>query len=187
MSDDINCTFPNHALLQKVSFIGQHLKQKGWWMSCAESCTGGGLAYVLTSVAGSSDWFQQSVVTYSNQSKQQQLSVPASILAEYGAVSSQTVAAMVHGLETQWNAQVAVAISGIAGPGGATLNKPVGLVWFGFAVDTKRWTVAIRFSGDRLSVRQQAIIYAIEQIALALVPQSIESHVSKSNEKDNDE
>lgn len=160
--------FPNQALLDRVSDIGQHLRQRQWVMSCAESCTGGGLAYVLTSVAGSSEWFHQSVVTYSNTSKQQHLSVPSMMLQEQGAVSEQTVSAMALGVQRHWDAQVAVSISGIAGPGGATPSKPVGLVWFGFAIEQQHWTKAMQFKGERLSVRQQAIAFAVEEIADAL-------------------
>ncbi len=168
MAEPANCIFPQQSLLEKVSVIGQQLRQRGWYMSCAESCTGGGLSYVLTSVAGSSDWFQHSVVTYSNQAKQQHVAVPTACLATHGAVSAATVEAMVAGLQQHWNAQVAVAISGIAGPGGGSTAKPVGLVWFGFGVHTHSWSQAMHFDGDRLAVREQAITFAVEQVFTAL-------------------
>ncbi|RDV24355.1 CinA family protein [Alteromonas aestuariivivens] len=161
MSQGISTVSVSLPTRQRVVSIGEQLRQRGWTLSCAESCTGGGLAFALTSVEGSSDWFNQSWVTYSNSSKEQAVGVPESVLSEFGAVSQQTVETMVHGVAKQSGAQLAVSISGIAGPGGGTADKPVGTVWFGFWLNGevecgKKW-----FRGDRQQVRSQAVDYAI--------------------------
>lgn len=145
----------------KVVELGRLLRQKEWTISCAESCTGGGLAYALTNVSGSSDWFNVSWVTYSNQAKHQQLGVKEQTLMHYGAVSEQTVIEMASGVAANSGAQVAVSVSGIAGPGGGSVDKPVGTVWFGFSFNGKTNAVVRHFTGDREAVREQAIDYVI--------------------------
>lgn len=136
----------------------QHLS-----ISCAESCTGGGLAYAFTSVAGSSAWFNQSYVTYANSAKMTLVNVPNSTLIQHGAVSKATVSAMARGCAAAAAADIAIALSGIAGPGGGTTDKPVGTVWFGWCMDGQIITACQLFEGDREAVRTQAIAFALEQ------------------------
>lgn len=169
MSDEFSTVSAFSTLLKKVEQLGDILRHQGWTISCAESCTGGGIAYALTSVAGSSQWFNQSWVTYSNEAKQQRLGVTEATLAQFGAVSEQTVAQMVTGVVKNSGADIAVSVSGIAGPGGGTATKPVGTVWFGFMVKGALITQCCRFDGDRLSVREQAINYAINFLYQRLV------------------
>lgn len=141
--------------------LGELLRQRGWSVSCAESCTGGGVAYAFTSVSGSSDWFNMSWVTYSNAAKQRALSVEPETLARYGAVSQQVVEQMVLGVHNHSGAQLAVSVSGVAGPGGGSVEKPVGTVWFGFYLNGEVLSSRQRFEGDRKAVRQQSVAYAV--------------------------
>lgn len=142
--------------------LGRVLGEKGLTISTAESCTGGGIAYAITSTAGSSDYFNQSYVTYSNQAKQQLLDVKAETLENYGAVSAQTVQEMAKGCLRKAAADIAIAVSGIAGPGGGSADKPVGTVWFGFAMaGDLTFTVLKQFDGDRMGIRNQAIAFAL--------------------------
>lgn len=145
-----------------VQAFGARLRARGWSVSCAESCTGGGIAHALTAVAGSSDWFNVSWVTYSNAAKQQALGVQAATLAEHGAVSEAVVREMVVGAHQHSQADLAVAVSGIAGPGGGSPDKPVGTVWFGFYCRGEVLCLRQVFSGDRRAVREQAVAFAIE-------------------------
>ncbi len=147
--------------MQIAASLGAVLAAKGWTISCAESCTGGGVAYAITSTAGSSEWFERSFVTYSNTAKVSLLGVDENTLATAGAVSAQTVEEMVAGCARRSNAEVAVAVSGIAGPGGGSIDKPVGLVWFGFFIDGKVISKQVIFNGDRQQVRDQAIEFAL--------------------------
>ncbi len=141
--------------------LAKHLQQNKLTVSCAESCTGGGLAYAFTALPGSSAWFKHSVVTYSNAAKTAHLHVPEDTLHAYGAVSPQTAAAMAQGVITHFQSDVAISVTGIAGPDGATVDKPVGTVWFGFVVDGQTVTQMRQFTGDREAVRQQAIEFAL--------------------------
>lgn len=144
--------------------LGEKLKRRGWHVSCAESCTGGGVAYAFTRVAGSSDWFCQSWVTYSNDAKQRALGVKSATLNAYGAVSEQTVGEMAEGVHRHSGAQVAVSVSGVAGPGGGSSEKPVGTVWFGFLIDGNQEAFHMQFDGDRQAVREQAIGFVIAHL-----------------------
>ncbi|MFZ5621576.1 MAG: nicotinamide-nucleotide amidase [Pseudomonadota bacterium] len=143
--------------------LGERLRETGRMVATAESCTGGWVAKVLTDIAGSSRWFERGFVTYTNESKQELLGVSAEVLAAEGAVSAATVAAMARGTLERSRAQLSCAISGIAGPGGATPDKPVGLVWFAWAgrdgaVRSERRV----FAGDREAVRRQAVAHALQ-------------------------
>jgi nicotinamide-nucleotide amidase len=143
--------------------LGAVLVARGWRVATAESCTGGGIAEVITRVAGSSAWFDQGFVTYSNAAKQTQLGVPAETLETWGAVSSATVEAMVTGALTHGTADAAVAVSGVAGPGGGSPSRPVGTVWLawarrGYPPNAR----CIHFRGERAEVREGAIRTAIE-------------------------
>ncbi|UJS23295.1 nicotinamide-nucleotide amidase [Thiothrix winogradskyi] len=150
------------ALLAQVA---AGLQAKGWMMTTAESCTGGWIAKLCTDLTGSSAWFERGFVTYSNEAKQDMLGVPAATLAEYGAVSEAVTAAMATGALLHSRAQVAVSVSGIAGPGGGTTTKPVGMVCFGWAAqDGKVRTATQYFDGDREAVRYQAVQYALQGV-----------------------
>lgn len=145
--------------------LGELLQARGWMATTAESCTGGGVAYAITAIAGSSAWFERSVVTYTNQAKVEMLGIAPELIAQYGAVSQPVVEAMALGALTHSGAQLSVAISGIAGPGGATPGKPVGLVWFAWALKEQGGRVSsekICFAGNRDEVRQQAILAALQ-------------------------
>lgn len=146
--------------------VGRHLLLKNRRVATAESCTGGWIAKALTDVAGSSEWFSEGFVTYSNQSKRTQLRVPAQVLQKHGAVSRATVIAMVRGVLRRSTAQLAVAVTGIAGPGGAVPGKPVGTVWVGWAIRRgQRVTVASQlkhFRGNRDSVRRKTVRAALQ-------------------------
>ena len=130
-------------------------------MTTAESCTGGLIAGALTDMAGSSGWFEQSVVTYSNRAKQDLLGVPSMVFEQHGAVSEACVLAMAKGASERSGASVAVAASGIAGPGGAVPDKPVGTVWLGWSVAGRLSAELLHLQGDRLAVREQAVLHAL--------------------------
>ena len=142
--------------------LGKALNARGWKITCAESCTGGGIGYAITSVSGSSAWFERGFITYSNEAKSEVLGVNPDTLLVYGAVSEQTVEQMAQGALEHGKADLAIAVSGIAGPDGGSPEKPVGTVWFGVAVKDKVISLHQRFVGDRLEIRQQAIEHALE-------------------------
>lgn len=143
--------------------VGHELKKQGLMLATAESCTGGWVAQIVTSVSGSSEWFERGFITYTNISKREMLGVKTTILSRYGAVSEQTARAMAEGALAHSHAQLAVAITGIAGPSGGTPEKPVGTVCFAWA-GKKRDTVSARhvFTGDRAAVRRQAVVRALQ-------------------------
>ncbi|MDX1698683.1 MAG: nicotinamide-nucleotide amidohydrolase family protein [Thiohalobacterales bacterium] len=151
------------ALEFLVRALAENLVARNEMLATAESCTGGWVAKVCTDQAGSSAWFERGFVTYSNQSKQDLLGVSASTLDSRGAVSEQVVAEMVNGVLAGSSAQWAVAISGIAGPGGGSADKPVGTVWLAWG-GPSGWRSAQKFCfpGDRDAVRRQAVTKALE-------------------------
>ncbi len=143
--------------------LAEQLMRQGLLLAVAESCTGGWLAKVCTDVSGSSSWFDRGFVTYSNRAKQQMLGVSEQTLQAHGAVSEAVVIEMVSGVLQQSDAHVAVSISGVAGPGGGTEEKPVGTVWLAW----KRRTLPViasccHFDGDRNDVRRQAVERALQ-------------------------
>nr|WP_306440741.1 CinA family protein [Methylococcus capsulatus] len=143
--------------------VGRQLQDRGRRLVTAESCTGGWIAQCVTSVPGSSGWFERGFVTYSNESKQELLGVPARLIAAHGAVSAETVAAMVGGALAHSRADCAVAVSGIAGPEGGSPDKPVGTVWLAWQLKGEApLTRCFRFEGDREAVRRQAVMAALE-------------------------
>lgn len=144
--------------------IGAQLKAADAMLATAESCTGGWAAQVVTSVAGSSAWFDRGFVTYSNAAKQEMLGVRPETLREYGAVSEETAHEMVLGALARSRATVALSITGVAGPGGGTTAKPVGMVCFGWARGPQARTETRVFAGDRESVRRQSVIRALEGV-----------------------
>ena len=152
------------STLSLASKLGEILVSRQKTISCAESCTGGGIAYAITSTSGSSGWFNRSFVTYSNQAKQDLLGVKAQTLEDFGAVSEQTVLEMAIGTAAASNADIAISVSGIAGPDGGSPDKPVGTVWFGFFVDGDITTDIQVFTGDRHLVRAKAIDFALDKM-----------------------
>jgi nicotinamide-nucleotide amidase len=152
--------------MELAAQVGTLLKSHGLMLATAESCTGGGVAQAITEVAGSSAWFERGFVTYSNLSKQQMLGVRESTLIQHGAVSEMTVREMVAGALQHSSAQVALAVSGIAGPDGGTAEKPVGTVWFAWGFKNGE-TRAQRFQldGNRSEVRAQAVRIALQGVA----------------------
>lgn len=150
-------------MLEMAERLGHALLQHRLRLATAESCTGGGLAYAITAVPGSSQWFERGFITYSNDAKEEMLSVPDDVLAKHGAVSEQTAASMAIGALVHTPADVAVSITGIAGPDGGTKEKPVGTVCFGWSRrggNTR--TAKVLFEGDRVRVREQSILTALQ-------------------------
>lgn len=148
-----------------ASGLGKTLAEKNLRITTVESCTGGAIAAAITRVAGSSAWFDMGFVTYSNGAKMKLVGVPQDVLSNYGAVSEQTVEAMALGALESSEANLAIATSGIAGPGGGTETKPVGLVWFAWALHDGREirvsTESLVFSGNRQDIQQQAVAHAL--------------------------
>lgn len=142
--------------------LGQRLQALGASVTTAESCTGGGIAEAITRVAGSSSWFEAGFVTYSNRQKQLQLSVAPELFERVGAVSEEVVIAMARGAAARADARFAVAVSGIAGPGGGSPAKPVGTVWLAWADGAAVYTERHRFAGDRQAVREQTVVAALQ-------------------------
>jgi nicotinamide-nucleotide amidase len=145
--------------------VGDALKSRGLMLATAESCTGGWIAEAATMVPGSSDWFERGFVTYTYISKRELLGVKEATLAKHGAVAEEVVREMVAGALARSHAQVAVAVSGIAGPGGGTPDKPVGTVCLAWAMkDGKARSETARFLGDREAVRRQAVERALRGV-----------------------
>jgi nicotinamide-nucleotide amidase len=144
---------------------GSALAARGWMLATAESCTGGWVAKAVTDIAGSSTWFDRGFVTYSNDAKQDLLGVAAASLERHGAVSEPVVRAMAEGALARSRARISVAITGIAGPGGGSAEKPVGMVWFAWSVSGGATRVALEhFNGDREAVRAAAVELALRGV-----------------------
>lgn len=152
-------------ILAAIKSLSAALIEARAMVATAESCTGGWVAQVMTSQAGSSDWFERGFVTYSNEAKQDCLAVPKQIIDQYGAVSEACALAMAEGTLTHSQASYALSITGVAGPGGGSDIKPVGMVCFGFAAAGSCSFVRTQyFKGDRESVRRQAVLYAVRTL-----------------------
>lgn len=148
---------------QLSELIGQKLLAREWKVATAESCTGGGIAAAITSIAGSSAWFEYGIVSYANSAKEKLLRVNSQTLADHGAVSVNVVTEMVTGALKISDADIAVAVSGVAGPTGGTIEKPVGTVCFGWGLATGEiYTQIIYFSGDRNNIQRQAVEAALQ-------------------------
>ncbi|MCB1746749.1 MAG: nicotinamide-nucleotide amidohydrolase family protein [Gammaproteobacteria bacterium] len=142
--------------------LGEALLERGWRAATAESCTGGWIAQAITAIAGSSDWFEAGLVTYSNAAKISLLGVAPMLIERHGAVSAETAAAMAAGALRVTGADIACAVTGVAGPGGGSAAKPVGTVWFGFATRTGGAASELgRFDGDRRAVRAHTVAHAL--------------------------
>ena len=148
--------------------LGERLKARAQQLVTAESCTGGWVAQVVTAVAGSSEWFERGFVTYSNASKQEMLGVASDTLARYGAVSEETAREMALGALARSKADVAIAVTGVAGPSGGSAQKPVGTVCFAWAGRRGAHSETRHFSGDRESVRRQSVVHALEGVLRTL-------------------
>ena len=144
--------------------VGRRLKTKKRRLVSAESCTGGWVAQAITSIAGSSAWFERGFVTYSNAAKRELLGVKATTLRKYGAVSEQTAREMARGALARSKGNLALAVTGIAGPGGGSPDKPVGTVCFAWIHRRKLRSATRRFSGNRESVRRKSVIRALEGV-----------------------
>jgi nicotinamide-nucleotide amidase len=147
--------------LVPIEKLANLLLKRQWMMSTAESCTGGMISAACTDLAGSSAWFERGFVTYSNAAKTELLGVDAALIEEHGAVSEAVVRAMVQGAIARSRAQVAVAVTGVAGPTGGSAAKPVGTVWFGWQVADVTTAQMHRFEGDRAQVRSATVQYAL--------------------------
>ncbi|MEL0628636.1 CinA family protein [Psychromonas aquatilis] len=150
--------FPEKTVTELAQVLGQKLTQAGLVLCTAESCTGGGVAYAITEISGSSQWFDRSFITYSNNAKNEMLDVDLDLINEFGAVSKEVVNAMATGAVKNSNADISVAISGIAGPNGGSQEKPVGTVciaWYYGQHKCKSETFL--FTGDRAKIRLRAI------------------------------
>lgn len=158
---------------QLSNTLGAALLAKKWTITTAESCTGGGVSQAITDVKGSSQWFSHGYVTYSNHAKGQLLGVPASLIEEYGAVSQQVVEAMATGALMGSQADISIAVSGIAGPDGGSPDKPVGTVWIAWATKNRVSSQCCLFSGDRKSIRNQSVKASIENAIKLLVNNTV--------------
>ena len=145
--------------------LGEWLRRRGWTLASAESCTGGLVAAACTAVAGSSDWFERGFVTYSNDAKVDLLGVPAALIADHGAVSEAVACAMAEGALARSRARLAVAVTGIAGPGGAVPGKPVGTVWLAIAAAGEAPRAErLQLGGDRRAVRTATVRIALQRL-----------------------
>lgn len=153
------------ALDELIAQIATSLKNSKLMLATAESCTGGGLSYVLTSFSGSSDWFERGFVTYSNEAKIEMLGVNESTIQREGAVSEFTAREMAEGALKHSHASMSIAITGIAGPNGGSPDKPVGTVWIAWAkLDAATITELFHFPGDREAIRKQSIMKALDKL-----------------------
>jgi nicotinamide-nucleotide amidase len=157
MDDDRNPSFE-----PMVAALGDALRARGWRIGSAESCTGGLIAAACTAVAGSSDWFERGVVSYSNEAKCELLGVDPALIEREGAVCEGVARAMAEGLLLHAPVQLAVAVTGIAGPAGAVPGKPVGTVWLALAGLQGTEAECFQFPGDRAAVRAQAVAMALK-------------------------
>ena len=151
-------------LAAAVQTVADTLLRRQWMLATAESCTGGMVAAACTDLAGSSAWFERGFVTYSNAAKTQMLGVDADLIASHGAVSEPVARAMAQGALQHSAAQLALAITGVAGPGGGSDAKPVGTVWFAFAGPWGVRSEVQRFGGDRAAVRHSAALHALVRL-----------------------
>ncbi len=147
--------------------LADALRQRGWRLGTAESCTGGLIAAACTAVAGSSDWFERGVVTYSNAAKTECLGVPGTLIQAHGAVSEEVALAMAAGVLQHMPVALAVSVTGIAGPGGAVPGKPVGTVWLGWGTAAGLQAERLQLGGDRAKVRAASVRAALQRLLQA--------------------
>ena len=147
-----------------IGRLADLMLERKWLLASAESCTGGLISAACTDLAGSSNWFERGFVTYSNAAKTELLGVDAALIAAHGAVSEEVVRAMAAGAIARSRAQVAVAVTGVAGPTGGSRAKPVGTVWFGFMLDGQCSSEVQHFNGDRAAVRHATVQHALHRL-----------------------
>ena len=169
------------ALVARAVALGDALRARGWRLATAESCTGGLVAGACTAPAGASDWFEAGFVTYGNAAKHTSLGVPMALIERHGAVSGEVAEAMARGALIAADVPLALAVTGIAGPGGGSADKPVGTVWLGIAWRVERaapeglpaggeapaataWTQRLQLQGDRASIRAQTVATALDRL-----------------------
>jgi nicotinamide-nucleotide amidase len=158
----LSAATPLDALVERLAAA---LRARAAMLATAESCTGGLVAAACTSLAGSSDWFERGVVTYSNAAKSELLGVDPALITRHGAVSEEVARAMAQGLLGRAPAAFAVAVTGIAGPGGGSIDKPVGTVWIATAARGGDGEAALlRATGDRAAIRHESLVRALEQV-----------------------
>jgi len=148
--------------------LAQILLSRNWTVSLAESCTGGLVCATLTELAGSSEWFERGYITYSNEAKTECLGVPAQLIESHGAVSEEVAKAMAEGARINSRSNTAISITGVAGPSGGSVEKPVGTVCFGWATENQTLTKTMHFDGDRQKIRQQAAEFALTELIALL-------------------
>ena len=153
---------------ESIPLLADVLMTRGWMLCTAESCTGGLISAACTDVAGSSDWFDCGFVTYSNEAKLAMLGVDEDLLNTHGAVSEQVARAMAFGAIRHSRARVSVSVTGVAGPGGGSVDKPVGTVWFGFMVDGRLYSERMQFDGGRAEVRAATVQHAVNRLIAIL-------------------
>lgn len=152
----------SQAVEQMVEQLATQLQAQGWQLATAESCTGGLIAAACTDLAGSSAWFERGFVSYSNQAKTELLGVPTELIQTQGAVSQEVAEAMASGALAHSRAHVAVAVTGVAGPGGGSATKPVGTVWLAWATPAGVFAELMHVPGDRAAVRQATVQRALQ-------------------------
>lgn len=159
---------PARSVEQSCAFLADALTHGELMLATAESCTGGLIAAACTDLPGSSVWFERGFVTYSNAAKSQQLGVSADLIAQHGAVSEPVARAMALGAIRHSQAQISLAVTGIAGPSGGSPDKPVGTVWFGFSLQGSLHSEMRCFTGDRAAVRSQTTQHALSRLVQLL-------------------
>ena len=152
------------SLTTLAALVGERLRAKRALLVTAESCTGGWVSQALTEIAGSSEWFERGFVVYSNAAKEEMLGVSSDTLLRHGAVSEQTARELARGALERSRGTIALSVTGVAGPGGGSAEKPVGLVWFAWATKNEVRSESKRFGGDRESVRRQSVVRALEGV-----------------------
>ncbi len=165
----MSATESDPALQALLERLAAGLRARGSMLASAESCTGGLIAAACTSLAGSSDWFERGFVTYSDAAKTELLGVPSALIAQHGAVSAEVARAMADGALRRAHAQLAVAVTGVAGPGGGTALKPVGTVWLAVALaGSPTQAELLQLGGDRADVRHQTVLRALAALLAVL-------------------
>jgi nicotinamide-nucleotide amidase len=163
MTDSVNSLLNlEHSRQYLCQLVADLMLEKQVYLTTAESCTGGLIAAACTDLAGSSQWFDRGFVTYSNAAKTDMLGVDAALIAQFGAVSEPVAAAMAQGAVKHSDAEVSVAVTGVAGPAGASAEKPVGTVWIGWCVNGQTTTELCHFDGDRAMVRSLTVQRALQ-------------------------
>jgi nicotinamide-nucleotide amidase len=159
---------PAPGIAASCIHLADLLRSQGHKLATAESCTGGLIAAACTDLAGSSDWFERGFVTYSNEAKTAMLGVDAALIANHGAVSEVVARAMAQGALQQSLAQWSVAVTGVAGPGGGSADKPVGTVWFAWGLPAGLHSEVQHFAGDRAAVRSATVAHALGRLVTLL-------------------